>query len=241
VILFILFQPGEAVHGANTCIFITSSTVMPALIPKPAPPDSLIISYLTLRRLNGLLGISLVPLLLVGSMLLDHTKEVQVSVSAYYYTSMRDELVGIICGISLFLLCYHGYSWKDSLVSKLAGAAALGIAFLPTSASNDKTDPVSILHYVSAAIFFGLLSYMSLFLFTKSAGHKTEQKKLRNRIYRTCGIIMLVSIVGVPIVNIESIHQRIGFLKPTLILETAALVSFGFSWLTKGEFLLKDN
>ena len=57
-----------------------------------------------------------------------------------------------------------------------------------------------------------------------------------------CGITMLISIVGIPsAAYIPFIHEKIAFLKPTLVLETAALISFGISWLTKGESLLKDS
>jgi hypothetical protein len=215
--------------------------MMPTDQPKPASPDSLIISYLTLRKVVGFLGVFLVPILVVGSFIFDHTTYIQISVSAYYYTSMRDELIAIVSAISLFLLSYNGYTWQDALASKLAGVFGLGIAFLPTSATHDKTDIISTLHYTTAAIFFAILAFMSIFLFTKSSGNMTAEKKKRNRLYRVCGIIMLISVVGIPITGIKTIHDRIIFLKPTLILETCALVSFGISWLTKGEFLLKDK
>jgi hypothetical protein len=214
---------------------------MTTILPKPKDPGSMIISYLTLRKILGLLGISLVPVLILGSFLLDHTNQVQISVSAYYHTHMRNVLVGVLCGMSLFLLSYHGYEWKDSLASKLAGAFALGIAFFPTSQTDDKADIISKLHYITSGIFFVILSYMSIFLFTKSSGHKTPEKKKRNRIYRTCGIIMIISVAGIPVDGIKAIHDKIIFLKPTLILETLALTSFGISWLTKGEGLLPDK
>lgn len=204
-------------------------------------PGSMIISYRTLRKILGLLGISLVPLLIIGTVAIDHTNHIEISVSAYYYTSMRNALVGILCCMSLFLLSYHGYERTDSVISKLAGLFALGIAFFPTSPGNSKDDLVSILHYVCSGIFFGLLSYMSIFLFTKSAGHKTKEKKKRDRIYRVCGIIMAVSVICIPLDSIQSIHDKISFLKPTLIFETLALTSFGFSWVIKGEFLLRDK
>jgi hypothetical protein len=82
---------------------------------------------------------------------------------------------------------------------------------------------------------------MSIFLFTKSKGYKTAEKKKRNRVYIVCGIIMLVSVAGIPIDSISVIHNKISSLKPTLILETVALLAFGFSWLTKGEFFYKDS
>src|SRR6186997_2535153 len=138
---------------------------MAGLFPKISDPDSRIISYMTLRRVVGFLGISCPLVLILGSFILDHTMELQVSVSAYYYTCMRNALVGMICGVSLFLLSYHGYKWYDSLMSKLAGLFALGIAFFPTSETNDKSDIISTLHYVTAGIFFVILSFMSIFLF----------------------------------------------------------------------------
>ena len=207
----------------------------------PPPPDSLIISYMTFRKIVGLFGFSLVPVLILGSFIFDHTRYIQISVSAYYHTSMRDTLVGIVCGISLFLLSYNGYTKKDSIVSKLAGLFCLGIAFFPTSATNDKTDIISTFHYLTSAIFFVLLAYMSIFLFTKTSGSMTPQKKKRNKVYKVCGIIMLISVAGIPLSRINVIHEHIAFLKPTLLLETCALACFGISWLTKGEFLLKDD
>src|SRR5882757_5973849 len=120
------------------------------IIPLPPPkPNPSIISYMTLRKVVGLLGISLTPLLVFGSLILDCPTTIQVSVSAYYYTSMRNALEGIICGISLFLLSYHGYTRQDSIVSKLAGLFALGIAFFPTSETDDKGDVISKLHYIN--------------------------------------------------------------------------------------------
>ena len=214
---------------------------METFLPKPSNPDSAIISYITLRKIIGLLGICIVPVLMLGSFILDHTTNVQASVSSYYNTSMRDEFVGIVCGISLFLLSHHGDTWKDSLASKLAGILALGIAFFPTSATNDKSDIMSILHFITSGIFFVILAYMSIFLFTKTPGRLTRKKKIRNRIYKACGIIMIICVAGIPIVRIPSVHESIAFVKPTLILETFALVSFGISWLIKGEFLLKDK
>ncbi|MET0395100.1 MAG: DUF998 domain-containing protein, partial [Chitinophagaceae bacterium] len=136
---------------------------------------------------------------------------------------------------------YHGYKWYDSLSSKAAGIFALGIAFFPTSETSDKDDIISKLHYITAGCFFVVLSFMSIFLFTKSSGVKTDEKRNRNRIYRICGIGMLVCAAGIPICGIEPIHDKVAFLKPTLLLEALALFFFGFSWLTKGEAILKDK
>jgi hypothetical protein len=158
-----------------------------------------------------------------------------------YYTSMRNELEGIIFGIGMFLLCYDGYTRQDSIISKLAGFFGLCIALFPTSPSSEKGDVVSVIHYVTAGIFFALLAYTSVFLFTRTSGNPTPQKLKRNRIYRICGIVMAVAVTGIPLDGINPIYDKIGFLHPTLILELLALTSFGISWLTKGEIWMKDK
>ena len=86
--------------------------------------------------------------MVIGSLILDHLingepAAIQTSVSAYYYTGMRNELEGIIFGIGMFLLCYHGYDRQDSIISKLAGLFGLCIALFPTSPSSVKDDVVS--------------------------------------------------------------------------------------------------
>jgi drug/metabolite transporter (DMT)-like permease len=206
-----------------------------------SPPNHLIISYYDASQSSRHAWNRSPIVLIVGSLLLDEQKLVQISISAYYYTSMRNLFVGILCGVALFLFCYHGYDFRDSLVSKSAGLFALCIAFFPTSETADKGDVISKLHYIFAGCFFVALSYMSIFLFTKSGGHKTPEKIKRNRIYILCGILMMICVACIALYTIPTIHRLISFLKPILLFETVALLAFGFSWLTKGEFLLKDQ
>ena len=187
------------------------------LFKTPKPPDARIVSYQTFQKLIGVLGMGLAPILIIGTFLTDHSKIILPSVSAYYYSGMRDELVGIICGIAFFLSCYHGPWWVDSLLSKVAATAAFGIAFFATSATDDKSDILSKLHYISAGIFFAVLASMSLFL------------------------LIVVAALAIPICQRDGIREHIRFLHPTRVLEAIALEAFGFSWLVKGEFILKDK
>jgi hypothetical protein len=216
-------------------------TVMINMPPNQPSQEPMIITYATLRKVIGFLAFFLAPVLVGGSLIFDHPAEIRTSISAYYYSSMRNEMEGIICGIAMFLLSYDGYTKQDSIISKLAGLFALGIAFFPTSDTDVKDDIISQLHYIYAGIFFALLAYMCVFLFTKTSGNMTVQKKQRNRVYRVCGIIMAFSVLCIPFDGITAIHNKISFLEPTLVLEILALVSFGISWLTKGEFILKDK
>jgi len=95
----------------------------------------LIISYLNLRRVIGVLGLSLPLVLWVGGFLFDQAT--QVSISHYYYSSMRDVFVGWLTAISVFLLAYRGYESIDYWCGKLAGLSGLAVAFFPTVAGYD--------------------------------------------------------------------------------------------------------
>ena len=86
---------------------------------------------------------------------------------------------------------------------------------------------------------------MSLCLFTKSdkPKHQRGARKIwRNRIYRTCGIIMIAALLVILSGMLELIppdyydgHHL------TFWMETLAVESFGFSWLVKGRTLLRDR
>jgi predicted membrane channel-forming protein YqfA (hemolysin III family) len=82
------------------------------------------------------------------------------------------------------------------------------------------------IHFIAAIIFFGLLAYNSFFLFTKSTGEMTKKKKIRNIIYRICGVGMIASflILLFPYFRIQ-----------VWLVETIALFFFGISLLTKAD------
>ncbi|OUJ68174.1 hypothetical protein BXP70_28100 [Hymenobacter crusticola] len=228
----------------------------------PTDTNPSLISYLTLRKTIGLLGLLLPVLLVVGSMVFSTCKwpDLQSSISGYYHTIMRDLLVGILCIVAFFLFAYKGYSQVDALAGKAACVFALGVAFFPTRLDEPFTtctikpvfatywvsglltvDAVSKIHYLSAALLFATFTFFSLVLFTKSQGEQTRQKRKRNLIYRVCGVIMAlcIGLLGFYFAFLE--HTRLSTYKPVFWLEALALWAFGVSWLTKGEFIFKDK
>jgi hypothetical protein len=107
--------------------------------------DSRVISYLTLRKAIGIIGLLLPIVLIVGKILYFQDPGIQDSISGYYYTDMRDVLVGSLCPIGVFLLSYKGYDAPggprrrrllgrstDFLASSVAGIGAIGVALFPT-------------------------------------------------------------------------------------------------------------
>lgn len=216
------------------------------------PDQSLVISFLTLRKAVGILGIFLPIGLAIGVPLLSECKQIQDSISDYYYTKMSSFMVGTLCAVGLFLFSYKGYEKRDTVFSKLACIFALGVAFFPTKGPDENVicnflhrngaSWVSTMHNIFAALFFLTLAYFCLFLFTKTSGNPTLQKKKRNVIYKLCGYIILISVVLLFLYfQINSLETALAKYKPVFILETLALWAFGFSWLIKGEFLLKDK
>lgn len=121
----------------------------------------------------------------------------------------------------------------------MAGIAGLGVCLFPCSATSDDfvgtfamaTATSGILHNISAAVFFVLLAYNSLFLFTKSSGEMTKNKKRRNIIFIICGIGMALAFIWIPLAPILGLS----FYGDTWLVEMIGLTFFGISWLTKSD------
>ena len=173
------------------------------------------------------------------------------SISCTYYSLCAVGTFMVILGsASMLLISYKGYDKVDDTTSTMAGifglliclfpmtyvdepSIATGVLHLPSNVSN-------IFHCASAFGFFGVLAFMSFFLFTKTDNkdNMTKKKKIKNIIYRVCGVGMLCSflllllnfIPNLPIYNL------------TWIVETIALFFFGVSWIVKANAIpfLKD-
>jgi len=212
------------------------------------------LSFMTIRKAVGWLGIALPIIVSVGTWVFGCCAHLKPSVSSYYYTTMGNFLTGILCAVALFMFTYKGFDWRDQLATNIAGFFAASTAIFPTdydphSAFCDVFSKLpgcisNKVHYLSAAIFFVTLAYTSIFLFTKSDKNKIErgiQKRRRNRIYRTCGIIMVVALLLILSLQITTVSEAVGKYDPEFFLETITLWAFGFSWLVKGETILKDH
>ena len=213
--------------------------------------ESLIISYLTMRRLIGILGMAL-PIIVVVGGFLQNEFVIEGSISGYYYTNMRDFFVGILCVVGLFLASYKGYEKIDSVVAMTSGMSAFGMVIFPTGMFTGKSVNVGMfllpdnisgyIHLTFGAIFFLSLAYNSLFLFTRRhPGVMGKEKKRRNVIYRVCGVVMIVTILGIIIYTFFLKDTYLAKFNPVLMLESIALLAFGISWIVKGNTLFKDK
>lgn len=212
--------------------------------------SSLIVSYLTLRKLIGVLGILLPIVCLFGGSLFQNNPVLD-SISAYYHSNMRDILTGLLVGVSLFLITYKGYEVRDTLMATLSGIAGFGIAIFPCASRIEPSSTVGVfqltpplagyLHYGSSALFFILLGINSLFLFTLGDKENwTKRKSFRNAIYRLCGLVIFASLLTLAILSMI-LGEELVATAWTFVFEAVMLLAFGISWLVKGETLFTDR
>ena len=207
-------------------------------------------SYLKLKKSIGIIGMALPFVLLLGmvlvNVLINDTSPLQYhypeSISHYYYSVIRGVFVGALCSVGLFMFYYPGYEKVDNITGNLAGTSVLLVAWFPTSLIGEGMTWYSKIHYAAAALFFACLAFFCIKLFTKTAKGKdpTAQKLIRNKIYRTCGrlmVFLMVSMFLYSFVIEEHIHIHY-FIWGA---EAIALLLFGFSWLTKGGSFYADH
>lgn len=155
------------------------------------------------------------------------------SISATWYTNACTVFMIILGSASFLLISYKGYDRIDDILLTCSGLAGLGICLFPCSVTPEHervgtflidNQVSNILHCAFAVVFFGLLAYNTIFLFTKSTGEMTKRKKIRNAIFIVCGIGMIASFA---ILLLPGPHCKVW------LMETVALFFFGVSFLTK--------
>ena len=187
------------------------------------------INTVRLRALIGWLGMLLpwIVVLLIGYF--------PKSISATWYTNACTVFMIILGSASVLLISYKGYEKIDDILLTCSGIAGLGICLFPCEVSTVRgavgtflidSKVSDIIHFVCAIIFFGILAYNSFFLFTKGAGEMTKKKKIRNIIYRVCGVGMIASFL---IVLLPSFYIKVW------LTEAIALFFFAISFLTKAD------
>ena len=164
------------------------------------------------------------------------------SISITYYSLYAVGTFMVILGsASILLINYKGYDAWDDIISTVAGVFGLLICLFPMTcleAPDTKSGifhltstTSNVIHTISAMCFFGVLAFMSFFLFTKTSGEMTKQKKIKNIIYRVCGVGMLASFL---ILLLQLIPGFYCYNLPWIV-EAIALFFFGVSWIVKAD------
>jgi hypothetical protein len=214
-------------------------------------PDDNVVSYLTLRQMIGWVGFFMPIVVRAGAWYIEgiHTSE---SISAYYYTGMRDVFVSTLVLVGALVMCYRTPARLDNVMATICGIAAIGIGLFPMDpawaaelvqrfpdmASEKCYFGHGILgyHFAFVSTFFALSFYLVFFRFSAfTPASPTRQKRLRNRIYKVCGIAMLAAFLCIGYLAI--MHRGASIFWP----ETAAVIAFAVAWLVKGQTILKDS
>lgn len=206
----------------------------------PEKNNQQVISYFRLRQLIGILGIALPLLMVLFNYLSQQNWKLEFSISDYYDNGSAGYVfVGVLFVLGFFLLAYKGYEKVDGRAADVGCIASLGVAMFPTTSKNYT---VHVMHFIFALLLFATFIFFSLYLFRKTSGVKaiTRQKVYRNRVYVTCGIIMIFCIVGIALASLGLMGAAAAKYKIVFWLEAIALSAFGFSWIVKGELLWKD-
>lgn len=162
------------------------------------------------------------------------------SISETWYTNACTPFMIILGSSCILLISYKGYEKIDDIITTITAIFGLGICMFPCLSNSTVNNFVpglntpflvdqnisNIIHTGCAIVFFALLAYNSFFLFTKSGGEMTPEKKKRNVIYKVCGVGMLASFV---LLLLPSFYIQVW------LVETIALLFFGVSWLTKAD------
>lgn len=176
--------------------------------------------------------------------------EVLPSISDYYFSAMRDFVVGALVAIGIFLMAYKGErgaqrDWIDTLTGIGAGSASIGLALFPNKphALGIETffhaimdDRISVaIHFLSSFIFLTTLTLFCLCIFSRDA-HSQER-----RIYWMCGWAIVAAGVTATFASFVRAFDWFGArmlvedLNLIFWLEAAGIWAFCIAWLIKGQ------
>lgn len=157
-----------------------------------------------------------------------------------------------------------GERLSDQVVSTIAGLGAIGVALFPTAQPVDKLCPpgesfagagpsgadltcpiqgfvrhwetAEYVHFISAVVFFVMLAIFCFFLFPRgdTKNGEIDWKAPKNRVYLTCGILIVVSIAMLLLHWMLPFKDALRSVNWVFWWETVAVLAFAISWLTKG-------
>jgi hypothetical protein len=228
-------DPGTSFVDLPEEATVSAPTIAPTIIATPAAPDP---SLQRMRTMVGLLALCLPLVLALGKIALGEPA-LPGSISAYYYTGMRDVFVGSLWAVGVFMILYRNGT-VDDRVTSVAGVCAVLVAIFPTAPAGELASHgwVPYVHLAAATTLFMLLAVLAAVRFPVSdPGVAADHAKhVRVAVYRACGAAIALS-VGAALV--DGALARTGAVGPGHLFwyESVALMAFGISWLVKSRAL----
>ena len=214
-------------------------------MPAHAHPHSeLVLSYLGLRKAVGCIGLALPVVLLVGHGWLD-SSELPPSISDYYYSTMRDVLVGAMWALAVFMASYRGHERQDDITGDITCLSAIGVSLFPVAPADGATplqESIGLLHLTFAGIFFISLAWFCLVIFCKGGANRSRRKQQRDRVFLVCGWTLIGCLLLLILFGLKSDDWPfVSQYKLVFWVEAIGIWAFGWSWLVKGQGLLADR
>ncbi len=199
------------------------------MLTAPTRPE---IDHRTLKLLVGVIALTLANLTSMFA-----SKGISSISASYYETGWSQSIfIGFLFAIAAFLLAYNGLWRSEMVLSKVAAAAALGVALFPCGCDGH-AELVAHVHFASAAIMFSVLAYFCYVFYSRARAKDHTEANRRAAIYAVCGAAIVGSIAAVVLDTVLSggISDKV----PRLVFycERAGLVAFGVSWLTASRIL----
>jgi hypothetical protein len=188
-------------------------------------------SYVFMRLFIGVLGFLLPPLLVfLEPILFDGQPFPRGSISAYYYSGVRELFVGMLCAIGVFLVIYKvAERTREGRVSTYAGLAVIVVALFPTGKPGDKVPSTPLqdllgegrvegVHYVFAGLFIFLLGVICIYF----GKFRAERRRLHYASAVAIGLALALAVIAGSTGEPD---------KGILIAEWIAVWAFAISWL----------
>jgi hypothetical protein len=201
-------------------------------------------SYRRLRTLVGAVGIAL-PFVLVFVDMLAFGEPLRDSLSAYYYSGLRDVFVGALCATAAFLITYKVVEpGPDNWFSNAAGVAALVVALFPKRRIDPNgpltplqelvgEDAAATLHFTAGVTFIVALAVISYFFGRRvviDPARTPAARAVLSRLHFACAAIIGLALAGYALTKLTGAFQTYAL----LVTEWVAVVAFGISWFASG-------
>ena len=196
---------------------------------EPKRPE---IDHRTIKLIVGIVALSL------ASLTSTFATTPLTSISASYYEGGWSQaiFIGFLFAIAAFLLAYNGLTSREMVLSKVAAAAALGVALFPCEGGSHP-DFVPYVHSASAATMFLVLAYFCYCFYNRALAKGYPQAKMRAVIYAACAVAILAAIVTLTFDKLSGGTIAKYFTQFVFYGEATALIAFGISWLTASRTL----
>lgn len=223
----------------------------------PSLQEHIVKTYGGLRRGIALLAIALPIILSVGGFI-KYGLVPQDSISAYYHAFvptaqspglfevagngvMRNWFVGILWAVSVFLILYRGYGWRENTALNIAGVLLIAVAMFPMDWTCGTTCPKVSVHGVSAILFFFAIGYICIFRSgdTLPLVKDPDARASYQRWYRLIGLVMWLFPLVVALFEFFKLHPF--GTRTVFFIEAAGIWTFAAYWLLKSREISLTN